>query len=257
MLDWHIKIRHNLWVGCHFGNHCIGQTFRISIHKTYPFDTVNFGNFTDKCVESAFAIQILAVCGNVLCNDNNFLHAFFSQEFCFFHTAFNSTAAVRTAYHRDCTVVAAVGAAFGNLEISIVLWCGDNAFCCDVKVGLFAAAAYAVALYNSFHNVADFAVAANAHNCVNFWNITDDFVAVTFGKTACNNYFKLWIFHSGFNCIEDVFNCFFLCRGDKTAGIDDANISFGHIGCGCVTCFEQCVCKNICINLVFRAAKGN
>ena len=129
----------------------ITQSFRVCVHQTNPVNAVNFADFCNQLGQFVFFVNIFAIACAVLCYNDDFSYTFFSQPFCFFDTAFHWAAAVWTTDKWNSTVVTAVGTAFCNFQISIVAWCRDNSFLCDIKVCFWTVAGKFFAFCKIFH----------------------------------------------------------------------------------------------------------
>ena len=79
MLEGNIEVFADLRLGGHHLDHLLGEGGRIGIVQANPGDPLNAAQATQQLGQHALAVQINAVVGCILCNDNQLLDTFCGQ----------------------------------------------------------------------------------------------------------------------------------------------------------------------------------
>ena len=115
MLNGNIKILCRFRLGSDNIQQFVGNPFRITIEQTNPLEAINPAQTAEQFRQSGSSVQILAVTGGVLRDNDQLLDAVPRQRLRFFYNIFHPAAAERPADGRNGTVGAAVAASFRHL----------------------------------------------------------------------------------------------------------------------------------------------
>ena len=80
MLQWQVNVMANLWILAHQVEKLIGKTQRIAVMKADPLEAVDVTKGFHQLNNVRFAVNVVAVIRQVLCDKNKLFHALFDQS---------------------------------------------------------------------------------------------------------------------------------------------------------------------------------
>ena len=223
MLDGDVQIGQHLVLGGDGVDQLVGELVGIEIVQPDPVE-VQLAQLPQQRRQLLLAVQVDAVAGDVLGDDDALLHTCVGQLFCLRQHVLHAAAAVSTPQGGDHAVGAAVVAALRDAQVGIVPRRGqhpvefvDHA----VDVGKAAGRAAGHHLRKRRH---DLAVAAGAHDAVHLRQLVQYLLLVALGETARHQNLAhltgaLQLRH-GENGVDSLL----LGAVDKPAGVDDHGI---------------------------------
>ena len=110
----------NLWILAHQVEQLIGETERIAIMQADPFEAVDVSQGLHQLHDMRLAVKVVTIIGQVLGDENEFLHTLLSQAFGFFNEAVHRHRDMAATDERDGTEGATAVAALRNLQICVV-----------------------------------------------------------------------------------------------------------------------------------------
>ena len=155
--------------------------------------------------------------------------------------------------------MAAVVAAFGNFQVSIVARRADNTGTAQLHIA-FGAIAFHLARAvggQALHNGGQSGVGANAHNGVHFRHFAHNLGFIALSQAAGHDHLQVGVLLLILAGHQNVFNGFLFSGLDKAAGVDNNNVRLFGVRNRLVARLDQRVAEYISIDLVFGASKGN
>ena len=175
------------------------------------------------------AIQVDAIAGNVLGDDDALLHAGTRQLPGLGQHVLHSAAAVAPPEGRDDAVGAVVIAALGDTQISVMLGGGQHPVeLVDLAVDAGKAAGVAAA-HQLLQRRHDLAVAAGAHDTVHLRQLRQDLLPVALGEAAGDQNFPHLPLRLQLCRGKDGVDGLLLGAVDKAAGVDDHHVRPGRL----------------------------
>ena len=235
------------------------QRFGITVQQTNPLDPFHCCQFFQQFMKFRFTVKISAINGSILCHNDQFLHALFCQNFCFFHQTFHGAASVFAAHFGNDTVSAVVVTAFRNFQISEIRRCGkDTQFAVFVLHGLvdvFQTFEGMFASQNSVSGICHFFISSSTQDSVYFGNLIKKFRFVTLSQAACHNQTFALAFCFIFRHFQNGFNAFFQRVPDETAGIDYNDVCLRFVRYCLITSLLQQPQHDFTVYAVFVTAQ--
>ena len=215
----------------------LGDLVGIEVVQANP-GKIHLAQLAQQLGQTALAVQVDTVLGNVLCNDDQFLDACARQCLCLIEQCIIVTAAILAAQLGDDAVCAGVRAALGNLKVCRVT--RGQALTVAFQIGavhraeirpLFTAAGRLDRLYNVL-------ITARAADDVNLGQIALDLLAVALCQAAGDDQ-TLHFALLALGGLQNGLDRLGLGRLDKTAGVDNAHLSLVHIVYNLAACLTQ------------------
>ena len=160
----------------------------IAIKKSYPRNICFLCYRAQKLCKLVFAVNIKTVARCILRDKVKFLYADSLKLLCLFYDILDRSRSHPASYGGYRAISATVITAFGDLQIRRVFRSCDYSLSAERKRFLIAIAFIMFTAQNSFNSVAYLCFGAESKHCVNFGQLCRYLLAISFGKTTCNNY---------------------------------------------------------------------
>ena len=138
----------------------------------------DFTQLAQQLRQLALAVEVDAVAARVLRDDDQLLHAVLSQHSRLIEAVVHRAAAVAAPQRRDDAVGAVVVAALGDLQVGVVVRCGQDAAGFAHRRVDVSEFADGLAAQQPLHNRDNIVIAARAEHAVYLRHFAQDFVLI-------------------------------------------------------------------------------
>ena len=258
VLKRHVEVREDLAGLGDRSNQLVGEVDRVQVHEADPLDAVDLFELAEEFGEHDLAVEVHAVIGGVLSDDDQFLDAVSCQFFGFLDDHFHWLGDVLATHLGDGAEGAGSVAAFGDFEVGVVLWghaaAGSVVHRLDGS-GTEERALFALIADHAISDLDDFVSSEDADDVVDIGNLFEKLRAHALSQTARND--DSFGFAGCFQ-IEHFLNDRLRFRSaafDEAAGVDDHEVGFGWVGDEGVAVEGEVPEHLLAVDQVFRAAQ--
>ena len=224
MLDGNVEIGQDLFLPGHRVDQFLGDLVRIEVVQADPVDAADGAEFTQQFRQLVAAVQVDTVAGDVLGDDDQFLHAAAGQLLRLRQDIFHGAAAVFAPQGGDDAVGAVVVAALGDAQIRRVFRREQDAVALVHRRVDAAEKAGRAARRDLLQGIHDVHIAAAAQNAVHLGQFREDLLAVALGKAAGHQNLFDPALRLQLRGAEDMIDGLGLGAVDKAAGVDDHHV---------------------------------
>jgi hypothetical protein len=191
MLKRHVEIRDDLLACSEHRDQLVGDVHWIEVHQANPLDPVDLFQLSQELCQPRFAVQIDAVVGRVLRDDDQLFHAVGRELLRFLHNRFDRLGGVLAAHLRDRTEGAQPIATFRDLQVTKVL--RRDAQAIGIGEGpnrrrLKDRALFFEVTDQAIGDLGDFVTAEHAHQVIDAGAFDQQFFFLSFGQAARDNH---------------------------------------------------------------------
>ena len=230
VLDGDIQIFYNFGVICDLVDKLLIELVDIEVVEPYPLDAVYLGQAAAELGQTAPAVQVGAVAGDVLRDDDKLLDAVRSEIARLLDDVLHIAGAVAAADKGDGTEGAEVVAALGDAQICPARTGGDNAGDLVNGGAVVAEGACTSPRHYGVCRTDDIAEAADAEHGVNFRHLGHDAVLISLGKTAGDDKPAELAGLLELRHFKDIVDSLALRSVNKAAGVHDGKVCSLRIG---------------------------
>ena len=256
VLNGHVDVLADLRLRRDGVDQLVGDGVGIKVVQADPVE-IQLAQLTQQLRQLLLAIEVHAVAGDILRDDDALFHAVRRQGTSFGQNVLHGAAAVAAPQLGDDAVGTAVGAALGNAQIGDVGGGRQHAGqllhrAVDVtEVGAVLAGHH---LLHGGHNVA---IVGGAHHAVDLRQFRPHFVPVALAQTAGHQNFLHLARRFQLGGGEDRLNGLRLGAVDKAAGVDDHHVAAVDVLLHGHACLQAHGHHLLRVDAVFVAAKGD
>ena len=201
--------------------------------------------------------QVHTVLGDVLRDDDQLLYACIRECTRFLEQRCHLTAAVTSAQLGDDAVRAGVRAALRNLKVCGVGRCQAVAAAVECSRGHIGHVRRLLPLERRIGRVHDVIIAARSAEYVDLGQLSAHLVSIALHQTASHDQTLHIAGLLVLGGLQNGFDSLGLSGLDEAAGVDNANVCFGHILGDLPACVPQPGQHVLAVHEVFRAAERN
>ena len=211
----------------------------------------------EQLAQHPLLVQVGAVAGDVLGDDDDLLHAPVGQLLGLSEQGLHGPAAVAAPEIGDDAVGAAVVAALRDLQVGGVSGGGHHPGAILHGVVDVAEESGLVALHDGLHCGDDVGVAAGTQHAVHLGHLLHELILVALGQAARHQQLAQSALVLQLGQLQDVVNGLALGRVDKAAGVEDGHIGPLGVGDHLVARIPAQSHHLLGIHQILGAAKGN
>ena len=137
MLQWQVDVMAYLGVLAHHVEQLVRETERIAIMQADPFKAIDVAQSLHQIHDMRLAVNVVAIIGQVLSDEDEFLHALLGQAFCLLYQMLHRHRDMTATDERDSTEGATTVATFRDLQISVMLRSGKHTATAIIGMHLF------------------------------------------------------------------------------------------------------------------------
>ena len=246
VLQGQVDVMADLGILAHQVKQLVGKAERIAVMQADPLEAVDVAKGLHQLHDVGLSVEVVAVIGQVLGNEDQFLHALLGQFLGFVKQVGQRHGNVAATDERNGTEGAAAVATFGDFEVSIVLGGGQHA------------AAAIFRLHFLFQQVGgDEVDVLHAIEGVHLVDFRLQLLAETLREATCHIQLLDFSLLAQLGVLQDGIDRLFLCVADEAAGVDDDRVGLPPGVVADDVAVLQQGGQMLRIDLVFGATEGD